>query len=408
MADTNNLTEFFYGVVIGGQDDDVPKEKDSSCRIFDPTKMSNEFSREDCPFVKTIGTGDQMGDMNFSGPPEDGSFVLCRKTLGHKGTSFVEVIGVCKDPKNSLGQSLPGNFDIRSFTVVDEAFKRKRKINEKAKAGSGEAGSKPTEQAGQGYYRDLVKALPASSTLWEIAGMKIPQEKSIETATQAFSAIMSADALGSLPGMALSFSNIFKMMPAELMSQLTSALPPEVNESLTAVMNLMPEIEPSGLSGPRINPEIFFVNAVEILSKCRTTTELMDAITELMTNTSLYGTDTLPPVTVDVPTPFGNVKVSFDTSGNNSEDSPGGVTDLLNTFTSLLSDASGAFPGVLTNKNMWGQSASVMGDMMKRLETGEYTKAVQQAQKSIAAGTQPRTLLNNFKSVMDKASDILA
>ena len=134
----------------------------------------------------------------------------------------------------------------------------------------------------------------------------------------------------------------------------------------------------------------------------------MDAIFELMTNTSLYGTDTLPPVTVDVPTPFGNVKVSFDTSGNNSEDSPGGVTDLLNTFTSLLSDASGAFPGVLTNKNMWGQSASVMGNMMKRLETGEYTKAVQQAQNSIAAGTQPRTLLNNFKSVMDKASDILA
>lgn len=408
MAVHKDMVEFFHAVVVGGQDDDVPKEKDGSCRIFDPLRMSNEFKREDLPFVKTIGTGDQMGDMNNSGPPEDGSFVLCRKARGHDGTSFVEVIGVCKDPKNSLGQSLPGNFDIRSFTVVDEAFKRKRKINEKAKAGSGEAGSKPTEQAGKGYNRDLVKALPASSTLWEIAGMKIPQEKSIETATQAFSAIMSPEALGGLPGMALSFSNIFKMMPAELMSKLTSELPPEVNESLTAVMNLMPEIEPSGLSGPRINPEVFFVNAVDVLSKCRSTTDLMDAITELMTNTSLHGSDTLPPVEVKIDTPFGEVNVKFDINGNGLEEAVGDVTNLLNTFTDLLSDASGAFPGILSNKNMWTGSAQVMGDMMKRLDSGEYKKAVQQAQKSIAAGTQPRSLINNFKSIMDNASDILA
>lgn len=408
MAVHRNMVEFFHGIVVGGQDDDAPPEKDGSCRVFDPLRMSNEFKREDLPFVKTIGTGDQMGDMSFSGPPEDGSIVLCRKTLGHDGTSFVEVIGTVKDPKPSLGQSLPGNFDIRSFKVVDEALKRKRKINAKPKAGSGEAGSKPTEQAGQGYNRDLVKALPSSSTLWEIAGMRIPQVKGVATATQAASAIMSPDLLANLPGIPLSISNIFNLMPPVLFDQLLSALPKDVADSLESILNILPEISPSGLSGPRVNPDVFFINAVDMLSKCRSSTDLLQCINELMTDTSLHGTDLLPPLEVEIDTPFGKAKVSFDVNGNSVTEALGEAGDLFNSFSSLLSDTSGGFPGVLSGKNMWTGSSGVMSDMMSRLPASEYTTAIQQAQQSIAGGTQPRALVNSFKSVMDSASDILA
>lgn len=394
------------GIVIGGGDDDPDKKQSGACRVYIPSLHSNDVRREDLPLIPRLGSGGNEGMTFFGGPPEDGSQVIVRRYNG-VGTGHGYIIGVVKDDTNT-NQSAPGNINIRAHKLIQEALTRKHKINSKAKAGSGEAGSKPTEEAGDKYFHDLLKGIPNSSTLWPIAGMKIPKVNSIETAVQSFSAIMPASAIAGLAGSALSMGNLFSNMPAAIKDKLFSTLPKDVGEALNTMINLMPEIAPEGLSGTRVNSEIFYANALELLTKCRDVNDLINCIMELLTNTSLHGTDTLPNVIVQIDTPFGKSNVSFDVTGSGSESSSDDVKNLVNAFTGLLNNTSGGFPGALINKNMWGGSSEVMGDMMKRLKPEEFSKAVQMAQKSIAPGTTPRELVNTAQQLANLGKNIFS
>ena len=387
---------------------DPTKDKTQSglVRVFIPGYHSNEFKEDDLPLCSLISSGDQEGQTRFSGGPEPGTMVTLLDGIGFGHTGHKLISGAIKDVKNQ-NQTLPGNIDIRSFDLIQDAFTRKLPINSKAKAGSGEYKTKPTEEAGGEYFRDLTKAIPTSSTLWQIAGMKIPQSKAVPTGKQDFTAIMPAAAMAGLPGMALNLGNMFSSMPQELLNQVLSAVPPELTETITAMTNLMPENGAAGLEGIRIDPEVFFANAVEILSQCRTTADVMEAIQELLTNTALHGTDSLGTITVPIETPFGNSNVSFTTSGSGSSSSLSDVLQTAEKFASMLTDTSGGFPSVFPDKNMWGVSSKTMGEMMKRLEPKEFSKAVQQAQKSIAPGMQPRELINKAHAMVAKGEDFI-
>lgn len=394
-----------FGISLGGDDD--PKQS-GACRVFIPSLHSNEYKEENLPLCVRLGSGGDEGSVFFGGPAKPGQGVLVSNLgSGYSATPFWTIIGVTQDDTNR-DQEVPPNIGIRGFDLVREALTRKLKINSKAKAGSGEAGSKPTEEAGGKYFHDLVKGIPNSATLWPIAGMKIPQVNSIETAVQAFSAIMPASAIAGLAGQALSMSNLFSNMPSAIKDQIFSALPKELGEALETMINLIPEIEPSGLSGSRVNPEVFYANALEMLTKCRDVNDLIGCITELMTNTDLHGADTLPNITIQIDTPFGKANVEFDIKGNGTEKNDDTVSKLISAFTSLLTNSGGGFPGALVNKNMWGNSSEVMGDMMKRLKPEEFKKAAQMAQNSIAPGTKPREKVNDLQRLANFGQDVLS
>lgn len=390
-------------VVDDGAETD--KKQSGACRVYIPSQYSNEFKLEDLPLIPRCGGGGNESVVSFGGAIELGTPVTIKKNLGPSGTGLGVITAVHKDETGS-GLSVPGNVDRNWHRIISDAIKKKVPINSKAKAGSGEAGSKPTEEAGPKYSRDIVTGIPSTATLWPIAGMKIPQVKSVETATQAFSAIMPAAALAGLPGTGLSLGNLFNNMPSALKDQLFKALPKDVADTLNTITNLIPENSAEGLSGTRINPEVFYVNAVEMLSQCRDTSDLIRCIIDLLTDTSLHGTDTLPNLTIEIDTPFGKANVEFDINGNGSEKNSDNVTKLIGTFTSLLTNTSGGFPSVFPDKNMWGESSKVMGDMFKRLEPQEFSKAVQQAQKSIAPGTKERTNLNKVVNAAMTAKNI--
>ena len=392
------------GIVVddGSKSD---KKQSGACRVYIPSQYSNEFKLEDLPLIPRLGAAGNESVVTFGGAIELGTPVIVKKTTGQAGSGLGYISQVIKDEtQNSL--ELPGNVSIDWHNMIKKAKEQTVDIQSKAKAGSGEAGSKPTEEAGEKYYRNLVKGIASSSTLWPIAGMKIPQVKSVETATQSFTSIMSASALAGLPGAGLSLGNLFTNMPSAIKDKIFSALPKEIGETLTTITNLMPESSAEGLSGIRINPEVFYANAAEMLSQCRDVSDLINCITDLMTDTSLHGTDTLPNLTIEIDTPFGKANVEFDISGNSTDKNSDDVTKLIGTFTSLLSDVGGGFPSVFPDKNMWGESSKVMGDMFKRLNPQEYTKAIQQAQKAIAPGTSERNRLNTVVSAAMSAKNI--
>lgn len=398
--------EDLIGIVVGGGDDDPAKDQSGTCRVYVPSLHSNDVKREDLPLVPRLGSGGNEGTIFFGGPPEDGSQVIIRRYNG-VGSGFGCIVGVVKDDTNS-NQSAPGNLNIRSHKLIQEALTRQHKINSKAKAGSGQAGSKPTEESGGKYFHDLVKGIPNSSTLWPIAGMKIPQVNSIETATQSFSAIMPAGAIAGLAGQALSMGNLFSSMPSAIKDKLFSALPKDLGNALETMTNLMPEISPSGLSGTRVNPEVFYANALKLLTECRDIDDLIKCITELMTNTALHGADTLPNITVEIDTPFGKSNVEFDITGSGKESAAEEVLNLVNQFSSMLTNTTGGFPGSFVDKNMWGGSSEVMGKMMSRLAPGEFKKATQMAQNSIAPGTTAREKVNNLQNLANSGKDVLS
>ena len=391
------------GIVVGKGDED--KTQSGKCYVYIPSQYSNDYKLEDLVLMGGLATADKSGATTSSGPPEPGTMVMVRKNAGHAGTPHGYITGVVKEDTNT-NQVVKGNMSIRSHKLIEKAFNEVLPINSKAKAGKGEGNSKPTEEAGPKYKHDLVKGIPSSSTLWPIAGMKIPQSKNINTATQAFNNIMTPDVLNKLPGVGLSMGNMFNLMPQQLKDKLFDALPEGVGETLNTMINLIPEASPDAGNGIRINPDVFFPKAVELLSQCRDTTDLINCIMDLMTNSSYHGADTLPPVSVKVDTPFGQVDMSFDVAGTATALLPGDAKKALDTFTKMLSAGSG-FPGVVPDKNLWRGSSQVMGQMMSRLPAGEYKKAVEMAQKSVAPGSSPRQKLNSLASKVFQGRDFI-
>lgn len=398
-----NQERDIVGIVVGKGDED--RTQSGKCYVYLPSQYSNDYKLEDLVLMGGLSTADKSGTCTSSGPAEPGTMVMVRKNAGHAGTPHGYITGIVKEDTNT-NQTVKGNMNIRSHKLIAQAFAQELPINSKAKAGKGPANSKPPEEVGPKYKHDLVKGIPSSSTLWPIAGMKIPQSKNINTATQAFNNIMSPDVLSKLPGMGLSMGNLFNMMPAELKNQLFSALPDGLGETLETMINLIPEISPDAGNGTVINPEVFFPKAVEVLSKCRDTTDLIDCIMDLMTNSEYHGADTLPSVSIKVDTPFGEIDMSFDVMGTATSLLPQEAQQAVDTFTKMLSGGSG-FPGVLPDKNLWRGSSQVMGQMMSRLPGGEYSKAVQQAQKSVAPGSSPRQKLNALAAKVFQGSDFI-
>lgn len=403
MAYPKQGEEVLGYIVDDGAESD--KKKSGACRVYIPSQYSNEFRLEDLPLVPRLGAAGNESVVSFGGAIELGTPVRFVKEYGQAGSGLGYISGVVKD-ETASNLELAGNVGRDWHKMIADAIKKKVPVNSKAKAGSGPAGSKPTQEAGPKYSRDLITGIPSTATLWPISGMRIPQVKSVETAVQAFSAIMPASALAGLPGMGLSLGNLFSNMPSVIKDQIFNALPKDMGDALNVITNILPEISAEGLSGARVNPEIFYANAAKMLTQCRDISDLIDCIIDLITDTSLHGADTLPNLTIEIDTPFGKANVEFDVNGNSSEKNSDDITQLIGTFSSLLSDASGGFPSVFPDKNMWGGSSQVMGDMFKRLAPEEFSKAVQQAQKAIAPGTQERTRLNTAVSFAMKGKDL--
>lgn len=402
MAIPKSNDEDILGIVLDFDD----KTHSNMVRVYCPSLHSDDVRKEDLPLIPILGSGGDEGRTFSGGPAKKGTMCIVKRLNGI-GHGFGYVVGVAHNDTN-VKQSVAGNGDIRRHKAVAEAFAAKHKINTKARAGSGEAGSKPTEEAGEKFYQDLLKGIPNSSTLWPINGMRIPQVNSIETAIQAFSAIMPSSAIAGLAGSALSLGNLFSNMPSVIKNEIFDALPDELGTTLNSMINLIPENTPTGLSGNRINPEVFYANALRLLTECRDVDDLIRCILELLTNTDLHGADTLPNITVQIDTPFGKANVEFDINGNGTEKNSDDILNEINKFTSLLTNTSGGFPGSLVNKNMWGNSAEVMGDMMKRLKPEEFKKATQMAQNSIAPGTKPREKVNELQRLANYGQDVLS
>jgi hypothetical protein len=400
MAGYPNENKIVYGIVVGGNDSDPDPTQSGGVRIYLPTEYGKDVDIKHLPFSRSLAQGNQGGITNFNPPPEHGSAVMAMKMGGHSGTGHLTILGTVPNDINK-DSTIPGNSaGTAIWPAIDKAIKDVTKIRIPPNVGSGAAGSKPPKEKGDYHKHEMLKFLPATGTLWAMNGIKIPQVQNVATATQAFSNILTGDILSKLPGMNMTLGSLLNNMPAALKDELFKNLPPEIGGALNSMSALMQSMEINEGGGfntaTKINPAVFFANAANLLAEVRTIYELVSVFQQLQHDTSLYGLESLPPITVTMTGgPFGDIPMQISATGAITSLIPKPVQELQEAFSSLMSDGAG-FPGVFPGANMFGGSSQVLNDMFNRLPTTELTKAITQMQKNVAPGQASREKVNKM------------
>lgn len=404
MFNLPNKGRILYGIVaLGGYGDtkNADPQQSGGVKIVCPEIHGKGVDINHIGYSRNSSQGNQHGMTNNNAPPENGSAVLCYQYEGQGGQNLIQLISaipgdIAEDfgiPGDSMGAGWanPALELARNFVMPN--------LNMPPKAGSGEAETRPPVEKGA-YNTNMTKGIPSTAALWPLIGMVIPQVTNVSTAIQAFSQVLTSDMLNGLPGMNMSIGSLLDNMPSELKNELFKNLPPEVANALNAVSNLIQTIEivQSGSfnTATKVNPDVFFQNAANLLSQARDITGIVSAFQQLQSNPSLAGLESLASITLDfLGGPFGTIPLEIDPLGNVTENLPEPVQKLIEAFTSLMSNGV-QFPGVFPGVNMFGQSSQVMSDMFKRLPPEEMTKAVQQMQKNVAPGGDPRKAVNSL------------
>lgn len=393
-----NQDKIVYGIVVGGNDTDPDPTLSGGCRVYLPTQYGRNVDVKHLPFSRSLAQGNQTGIISFNPPPEHGSAVMCLKLAGHAGTPHLHILGTIPNDINK-DSTVPGNSTNEDPAIV-KAIKDVIKVRLPPNVGSGDAGSKPPVEKGQYYSNELVKFIPSTATLWPLNGVVIPQVQNVSTALQPFTSILTTEIQSLLPGMNMTMGSLLSSMPEALLKELMKNLPPEMAGALNVISNLMQSIEIKESGGfstaTKINPDVFFVNAVNLLVESKTVYDLIGTLQRLQYDTTLYGLDSLPSISITLTgSPFGDIPVSVDAFGNITNQLPEPVKLLISTFSSLMSNGS-QFPGVFPGANMFGKSSTTLNDMFNRLPSSELSKAVSQMQKNVASGLPSRDKLNKM------------
>lgn len=393
-----NEGKIVYGIVVGGNDKDPDPTQSGGVRVYLPTEYGKDVDIKHLPFARSLAEGNQKGITNFNPPAEHGSGVMCMKMPGQSGTGHLVVLGSVPNDINK-DSTIPGN-SKNYWPAIEKAIKDVTSIRIPPNVGSGSAGSKPPQEKGKYHANELVKFLPSTGTLWPMNGLQIPQVQNIATATQAFSNILTGDMLSLLPGMNMTLGSLLNNMPAALKDELFKNIPPEIGGAINSMSNLMQSIEIKESGGfntaTKVNPDVFFQNAANVLSDARTIYDMVGAFQRLQYDTSLFGLESLPPVNITMTGgPFGDIPMQISATGVISSLVPEPVQKLAEAFGSLMSNGTD-FPGVFPGANMFGGSSGVLNEMFNRLPTGELTKAVTQMQKNVAAGLPGRDKVNKM------------
>jgi hypothetical protein len=256
------------------------------------------------------------------------------------------------------------------------------------------------KEKGQKNKYSLYNGIPSTGALFPIVGLALPQLTQISTALDQFQNVLSSSMMAGLPGMNMSLGGMFSMLEGELMNQINSALPPELQNALQSISTFtqsLSVIESGGfMIGGRVNPDVLLGNAVEMLSAARSVYDLIDSVHQLQNDTSLHGTDTLGSITTDVEGAFGTFQQTIDAAGNITNNIPDAVMQIINLFLGMMGSAS-AFPGVNSSQNMFTESSEVMANMFGRLPPEKQKIANELMEKVVSNQHTPPRKLNSHR-----------
>jgi len=278
-----------------------------------PRKQGNNVPDEHLAWIPAENS--IFGAMTSVAALDKGQMVTVRKNPGDGGTSRGVITSVLnnkenKNPQLAGSDLLPGANDRVKTYKEQERGKPVKLPPDVQETQNSPVVAKIIEK---GTW-NLAKAdgLINSITSSPIFGSRVPQIQNLSTALDQAEAILTGSMLSGLPGMNFSIGNLLNMMPAQLKDELFKALPNGVGEQLESIMGLVRSYTPisagGSSAGKKVNPEIFFVKAVEILKNVKNSDDIIQALQKIDSDDSITGMDLLEPVISKIQTPFGELE----------------------------------------------------------------------------------------------------
>jgi hypothetical protein len=368
-----------YGIVVGGDQSDPDPDQANGLRVYFPTIHGKDIDVKHLAFSPRILSPDRAAMQSFSGGLDPGSMVVAYKDTG---STQCQILGLASD-LNNYESGIPGNMSLLQFAPGLAQFLNKNtgvflppKIQEAT-----EGGAKIFKIInGEEHTHNKLKGLPTHGALFPMNGIPIDPIKSINTAIQQALNIPGLDILSSLPGVSMSLGGLLNniLSSSTLSKQLKKAIPPEALNAVTSMSNLIQTVEQTESAGfltaGRVDMDTYIENSIKVLSDCTNLSDVTSAMTRLQSDTSLFGTDKLPPVIVEQDTPFGKIKSSFDASGNQIKLTPASVAKGLSDLSNLMSGS--GFPSAIPGVNLFGESSGTVLNMIQRLAPSEAGAAI--------------------------------
>lgn len=342
----------------------------------------------------------------FPRPPDPGSFVYCLKTTGR---SDVVVLGQANDMVNP-STSTGGNINLFVMNpYLEEAMKRILEMyplpqyKEMMKRG---ALIREVQEKNSQYYHGMLQGLPSQASLYPMAMIAQQAKKNIETAKEHFSNILGMSQLSQLSGSVMSLGKMMSNMSNKDKKKVKENMPKETQAALESLAYLLPNIETNGggyySTDAKVNEDVFMANAIDLLSQCTTISDITAVLSRVQTDTTLYGLEELPDITIEYSTSFGNVTQIITANGDlrvANSNTTNTTTKNKSSFASFMSSAAtaGGSPSSLPGENMFGDSAGTMFDMMQRVFPG----GEQAAQQTIEKTNRQNKAINRNKIVTD-------
>jgi hypothetical protein len=361
-------------VVTGGHKGNPAPGKNSGVQCIDPTRHGPGVNEDSLPFNLALLPPTQAQLETFSPPVEPGTLVVCQFTHGESGGRVISAIIGGQETK--MGGSAGNNplYDKMRRAIAQKTGKR-RKPNIREVEENGARVLEAVEKSGE-WMHQLTRGIAAHAAYPQIAGTILPQIKGIATAVQTFSNIPTAAMLANLPGAALSINNILRNLSSRQRRTIFKNTPVEVLEAAESLFDLMTEVSDSGfITDQRGNKEIFEENILNLLAQSRTISDVLDTLTEAISNTELRGLDTLPSISVSIQTPFGEISAEMNLNGEIEIAAAGLdlIKNAINSISSLLGSAVAGAPG----KFLFGEAASLVNDAITRLPKNKRTAMIQ-------------------------------
>lgn len=319
----------------------------------------------------------------FPRPPDPGSFVYCLKTTGR---SDAVIIGQASDAVNPT-TSTAGNMNLYMMNpYLQEAYNRVLEMyplpdyQEKKKRG---ALIREVKEKSKQYSHSLLQGLPSQASLYQMAMITQQSVKNIETAKEHFANILGSNILSQLGGSVMSLGKMMGNLSNKDKKKIKEDMPPEVQAALESMAFLLPNIETSGggfyATDAKVNEDVFMTNAVDLLSQCRSVSDICAVLSRVQTDTTLYGLEELDDIVIEYTTPFGGVTQYISANGDlwvANSNTTNATSNSKSSFSSFMSSSSiaGGSPSSIPGENMFGDSAGTMFDMIQRVfPNGEQT-----------------------------------
>jgi hypothetical protein len=403
------------GIVVGGDINDPAPDQSGGMRIIIPGLHGKDVQTNHLAFSSMQKSPTNYSQQSFEGALDPGTCVFVRKDTGSNMCHIIGLANEIYDPDGQIG----GNFNLLSIPQIARAIQQTIDIRIPPtiqEATEGGVKIRKKQEKGELHKHTLLAGIPSNGAIYPLAGAIVPNVQNVATAIETFSGILSPSLAGLLPGINVSLGNLVGSLlsgnllgslagnilqdvagqalgdlPGEIVGavgaaattmisqtqlrdlsrQLDSKLSRQMKTTLSSMSILISTIETTTgggfMSGGKVDPISYMTNAVDLLSQTGEIGDIVQVFQQLQYDTSLFGQDKLPNITMMIDTPFGiKLPLSISPTGIISSNVPAPLQQLINSFISEMTSASG-FPGVNPDENLFGESAKTMFDMFRRL-----------------------------------------